>query len=72
MSKGKCIYKVVVYVGDFMSHDTRTIYTTSKMSKAEEYLHDYCNAHPEVVKAYIERSYGREDIRNAKRSYEDD
>ena len=72
MAKGNCIYKVVVYVGDFTSHDTRTIYTTSKQSKAEEYLHDYCKEHPEVTKAYIERSYGREAMRNEKRRFDDE
>ena len=72
MAKGNCVYKVVVYVGDFASHDTRVVYTTSKESKANTYLHDYLKSHPEVNKAYIERSFGREAMRNAKRSYEDD
>lgn len=72
MGKGNCVYKVVIYVGDFYSHDKRVIYTSSKMSKAEEYLHDYCRSHPELSKAYIERSYGREEMRNAKRHYDDE
>lgn len=72
MAKGNCIYKVVVYVGDMTSHDTKTVYTTSKQSKADKFLHDYCKEHVEVCKAYIERSYSRESIRNEKRRYEDD
>lgn len=72
MSKGNCIYNVVVYVGDFSSHDTRIIYTTSKQSNAERFLHSYCNEHPEVCKAYIERTYGHDSRRNAKYMREDD
>lgn len=72
MGKGNCVYNVVIYVGDFMSHDKRTIYTCSKQSKAEQYLHDYCKSHDEVCKAYIERSYGREALRNNKRKFDDE
>ena len=72
MSKNNCIYNVVVYVGDFMSHDRRTVYTCSKQSKAEQFLHDYCKDHEEVTKAYIERSYGREALRRCKHDYEED
>ena len=72
MSKNNCIYKVVVYNGGMDSHDCKVVYTTSKQSKAEEYLHDYCKQHDEVCKAYIERSYGREALRNQKRRYDDD
>ena len=73
MSKGNVIYNVVIYIGSMMSHDTRVIYTTSKESQAERFLHTYCKNHPEVNKAYIERQYGtREDRRNEKRRYEDE
>ena len=72
MGKGNCVYKVVVYVGDFNSHDRRIIYVTGKQSKAEQYLHDYCKEHDEVCKAYIERSYGREALRNEKHRFDDE
>lgn len=71
MAKGNCIYNVVVYVGGMMSQDCRVIYTTSKMSNAERFLHAYVKDHPEVCKCYIERTYGRADKRNAKRMCED-
>lgn len=72
MSKNNCIYNVVVYVGGMSSHDTRVIYTTSKQSNAESFLHAYTKEHPEVCKAYIERSYGRQAGRDRKRFREDD
>ena len=72
MAKGNIIYTVVVYVGDFSSHDRRVIYSTSKQSQAEKYLHDYCKEHDEVSKAYIERSFCRQAQRDAKRRYEDE
>ena len=72
MSNGNCIYKVVVYTGGMYSHDTRTIYTTSKESNAERFLHAYLKEHPEVQKAYIERSYGRQSGRDAKHMREED
>ena len=72
MSKGNCIYNVVVYIGDFSSRETRTIYTTSKQSNAERFLAEYLRDHPEVNKAYIERSYDYVSKRNAKRMREDD
>lgn len=56
MAKGKMLYKVVVYVGGLTSHDTKTVYTCSKESDAEKYLHKYLKEHPEVCKAYIEKS----------------
>lgn len=56
MAKGRMIYTVVVYVGGLDSHETRAIYTCSKESDAERFLHKYVKAHPEVCKAYIERS----------------
>lgn len=72
MSKSNCVYNVVIYVGGFESHDKRTIYTCSKESKAEEFLHDYCREHEEVCKAYIERSYRRGDLRDRKRQFDDE
>lgn len=72
MSKGNCIYKVVVYVGGMYSHDTRVVYTTAKESNAERFLHAYLKEHPEVCKAYIERSYGRQSSRDAKHMREED
>ena len=66
MSKGNCIYNVCVYVGGFNSHEAKVVYTTSKMANAERFLHEYVEKHPEVYKAFIERSYGRETKRNAK------
>lgn len=72
MAKGNCIYNVVVYVGGLNSHETKVVYTTSKMAKAESYLHGYLNQHPEVNKAYIERTYSREGKRNAKYMREDE
>lgn len=72
MSKGNCIYKVCVYMGGYDSHDARVVYTTSKQTNAERFLHEYCEEHPEVCKAYIERSYGREAQRNAKHMREDE
>jgi len=56
MAKGKMLYQVVVYVGDFYSHDTKTVYTCSKESGAEKFLHKYLKEHKEVCKAYIEKS----------------
>lgn len=72
MSKGNCIYNVCIYVGGFQSHDFKVVYTTSKMSNAERFLHDYTNEHPEVHKAYIERIYSRDSKRNAKYMREDE
>lgn len=72
MSKGNCIYNVFVYVGDMSSHNAKCVYTTSKQSEADKYLHDYIKKHPEVQKAYIERSYGRQNIRYAKYMREDE
>lgn len=72
MAKGNMIYSVVVYIGDFMSHDTRVIYTCSKESQAQRYLHTYLKSHPDVSKAYIERSTSRHTLRETKRMREDD
>ena len=72
MSKGNCIYNVCVYTGGFTSRESKVVYTTSKQSNAERFLHEYCRQHPEVCKAYIERSYGRNIQRNAKRLREDE
>lgn len=72
MAKGNCIYNVVVYIGGLSSHNTQVVYTTSKESKAEQFLHDYLKEHEEVCKAYIERTYGRADKRNAKYMREDE
>ena len=71
VSKGNCIYRVVVYVGEFTSHDTKVVYTTSKESNAERFLHAYLKEHTEVNKAFIERTYGRTEKRNAKYMRED-
>ena len=72
MSKGNIIYLVVKYEGDINSHETRVIYTTSKESQAEKFLHAYLKNHPEVCKAYIERRFSRESVRDAKRRREED
>lgn len=72
MSKGSCMYSVYVYVGGLSSHDVKKIYTTSKQSDAEKFLHAYTKKHEEVCKAYIERSFGRSDLRKAKRMREED
>ena len=72
MGKNNCVYKVVVYIGSFESHERQVVYTTSKMSNAERFLHDYCDKHAEVSKAYIERSYGRDMKRNIKHMREYD
>lgn len=72
MSKGNCIYKVCVYVGGINSHESKVVYTTSKMSNAERFLHEYLDEHSEVCKAFIERSYGRDTKRSAKYMREDD
>ena len=72
MSKGNCTYNVCVYTGDFYSHDSKVVYTTSKQSNAERFLHEYCRNHPEVSKAYIERKYERNNRRQAKYMREED
>lgn len=72
MSKGNCIYKVCIYIGGFESQDFKIVYTTSKMANAERFLHEYVKEHPQVCKAYIERSYGRDIKRNAKHMREDE
>lgn len=72
MSKGNCTYNVVVYVGGMDSHDRRVIYTTSKESNANKFLHDYLQKNEDICKAYIERSFSRQDRRDAKRFREDD
>lgn len=56
MAKGKMLYKVCVYVGGYSSHETKVVYTCSKESDAQAYLHKYLKKHPEVYKAFIERS----------------
>ena len=65
------MYNVVVYVGDMSSRDVRVIYTTSKYSNAEKFLHAYLKEHTEVCKAYIDKFYGRGDKRVLKRLRED-
>ena len=72
MSKGNCIYNVVIYVGGMDSHDVRVVYTTSKQSNADKFLNDYLKKNADVCKAYIERSYSRQDRRNAKRFIDED
>ena len=72
LAKGNCIYNVVVYVGGLDSQQTKVVYTTSKMANAERFLHEYTSKHSEVCKAYIERSYSRQDRRNAKYMREDE
>ena len=71
MAKGNMLYKVVVYVGGLSSHDTRTLYTCSKESDAEAYMHKYLKEHPEVCKAYIERDYNTRLERNRREVDED-
>lgn len=72
MGKNNCTYKVCVYVGGMDSYNAKVVYTTSKQSNAERFLHQYTREHPEVCKAYIERSYGRDARRNAKYMREDE
>ena len=72
VSKGNCLYKVCVYVGGLYSHESKVVYTTSKMANAERFLHEYIKSHHEVCKAYIERSYTHESKRNAKYMREND
>lgn len=72
MGKGNCLYNVVIYVGGLSSRETRTVYTTSKESNAERFLHSYLKEHEEVQKAFIERTYGRDTKRNAKYMREDE
>lgn len=64
MAKKNYLYTVVVYVGGLASHDSRVVYTCSKESDAEKYLHKYLREHPEVCKAYIERAYNTRLKRN--------
>ena len=71
MGKGNCLYQVCVYEGDMSSHCKKVVYTTSKESNAERFLHTYLKEHPNVCKSYIERSYGRDSRRNAKYMRED-
>lgn len=72
MSNKNCVYNVVVYEGGFASHTTKVVYSTSKLSNAERFLHEYCRKHAEVCKAYIERVYTRDSKRNAKYMREDE
>ena len=72
MSKGNCVYEVYVYVGGYNSHNAQVVYTTSKMTNAERFLNEYVDRHPEVYKAFIERSYGKKTKRNAKYMREDE
>lgn len=72
MSKGNITYSVCIYVGDFDSRQSMVIYTTSKESNAQKFLHEYLRSHPEVQKAFIERKYSRNEIRRSKRMREED
>jgi len=72
VAKGNCIYRVCVYIGNMHSQESKVVYTTSKLANAERFLHEYTREHPEVCKAYIERSYARESRRNAKYLREDE
>ena len=72
MSKGNMTYEVVIYIGGFDSKETRVLYTTSKEKDAERYLHTYLRSHPEVSKAFIQRSYSRNVQRRVKRFREDE
>lgn len=72
MSSGNITYKVMVYVGDFGSHEVRCVYTTNKEKNAEKFLHEYLRTNSDVCKAYIERSYSRNEIRRFKRMREED
>ena len=72
MSKGNMTYNVCIYVGDFNSRETRVIYSTSKESNAQKFLHDYMRKNPEVQKAFIERRYSRNEDRRFKRMREED
>ena len=64
MAKKNYLYTVCVYVGGLSSHDCREIYTCSKESDAEKYLHKYLREHTDVTKAYIERTYNMRLKRN--------
>lgn len=72
MSKGNMTYNVCVYVGDFDSREVKVVYTTSKESSAQKFLHEYLRKNPDVSKAYIERKYSRNEIRRSKRMREDE
>lgn len=72
MSKGNMMYNVCVYVGDFDSKEIRVIYSTSKESKAQDFLHEYLRKNPEICKAYIERKFSRNEGRRSKRLREED
>lgn len=72
MANGNCVYKVCIYTGNMESRESRCIYTTSKQSKAEAYLHSYLREHPEVCKAYIEREFTRQSMRDRKSRYYED
>ena len=72
MSKGNMIYSVCIYVGDFDSRETRVIYTASKESDAQKYLHDYLRKNPDVQKAYIKRKYSRNENIRSKRMREEE
>ena len=71
MAKKNYLYTVCVYVGGLASHDCRVVYTCSKESDAEKYLHAYLKEHPEVFKAYIERTFNMRLKRN-QRDIEDE
>ena len=66
MSKGNITYNVCIYVGDFDSRETRVIYSTSKESNAQKFLHDYMRKNTDVQKAFIERKYSRNEMRRSK------
>lgn len=72
MSKGNIIYNVVIYVGDFDSKERRVIYSSSKESNAQKFLHDFLRKNDDVCKAYIERIYSRQAGRERKHFREDD
>lgn len=72
MSKGNMIYNVCIYVGDFDSREVRVVYSTSKESSAQKFLHEYMRKNPDVQKAYIERKFSRNEVRRSKRMREED
>lgn len=66
MSKGNMMYNVCVYIGDFDSKEYRVIYSSSKESKAQDFLHEYLRKNPNVCKAFIERKYSRNENKRSK------
>lgn len=72
MGSGNITYNVVIYTGEFYSHDRRVVYSSGKRANAEKFLHEFLKTHDEVQKAYIEARYGRQAGRDLKHMREED